>query len=231
MKPYHEEKGIKIFHGDCREVLPTLEDKSVDLVLTDPPYGIGFNYGTGFKDAENGYIEWLWPVCETAEIKLKPSGYFLIFQAAKNARQYAEWFPRPWRLIALPKLFVQIRPTDLQWATDYGLLWQQEGDRKRIPKESQPNAARDWFLSKTTLQGRGTLLSGHPCPRPIDTIRYLVQCLSPLDGAVLDPFMGAGTSLLAAKILGRTATGIEIEERYCEIAARRLSQEVLPLTA
>ena len=71
---------------------------------------------------------------------------------------------------------------------------------------------------------------GHPCPRPLNGMKYLVECFCPPSGLVVDPFMGSGTTLVAAKDLGRRAIGIEIEERYCEIAAKRLAQEVLPLT-
>ncbi len=69
---------------------------------------------------------------------------------------------------------------------------------------------------------------GHPCSKPIEVISRLIQ-LGSISGTILDPFMGSGTTLRAAKDLGRKAIGIEIEERYCEIAARRMEQEVLPL--
>jgi site-specific DNA-methyltransferase (adenine-specific) len=71
--------------------------------------------------------------------------------------------------------------------------------------------------------------SEHPCPKPLDVWKRILLRVSPVEGElVLDPFMGSGTTLRAAKDLGRKAIGIEIEERYCEIAAKRLAQEVLP---
>jgi hypothetical protein len=73
---------------------------------------------------------------------------------------------------------------------------------------------------------------GHPCPKPVGMMRWLVQRVSPeRTDVVLDPFMGSGTTLRAAKDLGRRAIGIEIEERYCEIAAKRMGQEALDLEA
>jgi site-specific DNA-methyltransferase (adenine-specific) len=69
----------------------------------------------------------------------------------------------------------------------------------------------------------------HPCPKPVTFMRWVVERCTASADTVLDPFMGSGTTLRAAKDLGRRAIGIEIEERYCEIAARRLAQEVLPL--
>ena len=69
--------------------------------------------------------------------------------------------------------------------------------------------------------------NGHPCPKPVEWMLWLVKWVSLEDETILDPFMGSGTTLVAAKQLGRRAIGIEIEERYCEIAANRLRQEVL----
>lgn len=121
IKPYYEEPGITIYNADCRDVLPQLEP--VDLVLTDPPYGIGFDYGTDFKDSKNGYIEFLWPIIETTE-KLISSGVVALFQAAKNCRNYSSWFPREWRLIAIAKKFGQWMPNFIQHRTDYILFWE-----------------------------------------------------------------------------------------------------------
>jgi site-specific DNA-methyltransferase (adenine-specific) len=69
----------------------------------------------------------------------------------------------------------------------------------------------------------------HPTQKPLGLIRRIVESILPPGGVCIDPFMGSGTTLRAAKDLGRKAIGIEIEERYCEIAAKRMSQEVLPL--
>lgn len=219
MKPYYDDgDGRVIYHGDCREVLPSLLPLKLNLVLTDPPYGIGFREYASHEDKEDGYIEWIWPLLEMCE-KHVSDGWVAVFQATKHARRWSEWFPREWRLFAMPKTFVQIFPCrGPKFATDYALFWQ-VGDAQQKAK------GRDWFLCNTS-DTKGNV-KGHPCPRPLGGIVNLIDCLSEPDELVLDPFMGSGTTLRAAKDLGRKAIGIEIEERYCEIGARRLAQNML----
>lgn len=217
-KPYyHDERaGITIYHGDCRDILPDLP--KVDLVLTDPPYGIGFSEYLSHKDTQIGYEEFIWSVCEEAERHVV-NGWMCVFQAAKKCREWHKVFPREYRLIACPKTFVQIfkvhGPT---WATDYALLWE-------VGEAKQRGKGRDWKVSDTANM---RFDRGHPCARPIQQMREITEILSEIGDTILDPFMGSGTTLRAAKDLGRKAIGIEIEEKYCEIAAKRLAQEVLP---
>ncbi len=223
MSPYYDRGGITIFHADCRDVLPTLPAGSVDLVLTDPPYGVGFDYQNGADDSEKNYATILQRLFE-AERYLKAGGFMAAYQTAVHARRWAKWFPREWRLLALPKTFVQGGRGELVPATDY-VLWWRVGEGES-PRTWQHGMARDWFICNTAPACRDSQSRKHPCPRPLDGIRYVTQSLCPPGGLVLDPFMGSGTTLRAAKDAGLKAIGIEIEERYCEIAARRLEQEV-----
>ncbi len=226
MTPYYEHAGITIYHGDCRDVLPSLR---ANVVITDPPYGIGFTYpGAQYVDTVAAYAEWLWPAIELAEKACSTDGGIAVFQSAKYARNWAAWFPRDWRLIAIPKVFVQMNTALVTWATDYVLYWPL-AETPRGAREWQPKPARDWFVSYETAIPRRGYERGHPCPRPHDMMRFMVSIIAPPASIVLDPFMGSGTTVVAAKRLGRRAIGIEIEEKYCEIAAKRLSQEALPL--
>ena len=222
-KPYYSHAGITIYHADCRDILPHLDP--VELVLTDPPYGINYSKYPTHKDNSKNYIEFLWPIVEVCESKIN-DGYFAIFQATKNLRKCGEWFPREWRPIVSFREFAQWMPTHIQFRTDFTLFW-----KVGIPKAWKPkNMPRDYFVSSRVCVTQGmNKRVDHPCPRPIDTMIYLVDVLGYPGGTILDPFMGSGTTLVAAKQLGRKAVGIEIEERYCEIAVQRLQQEVLCL--
>jgi len=218
VKPYYEDSAVQIYHGDCRELLP--EMPSVDLVLADPPYGINFDRAT-WADSPDAYDELMrWLVSGIG--KVVPNGWAFVFQAMPNVARYHEWFPEGWRIFAACKNFAQVRPTGLWHSWDPVVFWKC-GD----PEANQAPLNRDYHVGN--VAGVFGDKIGHPCPRPLDTMQYLVSLAMPEGGLILDPFMGSGTTLRAAKDLGRKAIGIEIEEKYCEIAAKRMAQEVLPL--
>ncbi len=217
MKPYYSDGGITIYHGDCREVLPTLG--TFDLLLTDPPYGINMSGGVGgggydgfgkaVKRAPKQYAD-NWDKCRPDK-----STFDTILAAAKlhiiwGGNYFADMLPASTHWICWDKL--QTMPT----FSDYELAWT-SSDRCSVKKvviaqNGMTAGEKDRF---------------HPTQKPIALMKW---CLLNYAGAsVLDCFMGSGTTLVAAKELGRSATGIEREEKYCEIAAARLSQGVLGL--
>lgn len=219
-KPYYQDDAVTIYHGDCRNsILP--ECFRCDAIITDPPYGIGFAEYASHKDNFDSYVaDVIAPLLALEQHVIL--GWIIIWQSARTMRHWGNWFPRDWFPIALPKTFTQVHPTRGRiCAVDYALGW--EIGRSEWPvNNARP---RDWFVCQTSNMTKRP--KGHPCPRPIDGTQYIVQGYCPPDGTILDPFMGSGTTLRAAKDLGRKAIGIEIEERYCEIAARRMAQEVL----
>lgn len=200
MRPYYEHAGITIYHGDCLDVLPGLG--AVDLVVTDPPYGVGYAHW----DSAVPPMTWLeWSRANARLVVFTPS----------NGSQYL--YPPPtWTLC-------WARPGSVQRAFGGGFShWEPilvYGDRNPYDVDCR-------VFPPNTGAGK----TGHPCPKPTRLMTWLISG-SGFSGTVLDPFAGSGTTLIAAKDLGRRAIGIEIEERYCEIAAKRLSQEVLPLPA
>jgi len=212
MKPYYEDtkSGIVIYHGDCREILPTLP--KVDLVLTDPPYGVGLEYAS-YNDTEANWFQ----LMEGAIPVMRQSSDMVILPSCQIKR--LGWF------------YQHHKP-------DWIIVW-----HKGSPGCASSIGFNDW--EPLLVYGRTHGLSmhdhftvcndeemgvrGHPCPKPIKWATWLLTRALPKNGTVADPFMGSGTTLRAAKDLGRKAIGIEIEERYCEIAAKRLAQEVLAL--
>lgn len=197
MRVYYEEKGIKIYHGDCREVLPSLS--AVDLVLTDPPYGLGAKLNGGSWGNVSKWDRLQPDVILSLDDFRCPliiwggNYYFL-----SPARCWLSWF-KP----GAPPSMAQF---ELAWTN------LDQNSRQISHSIAATNAER----------------VGHPTQKPLRVMRWCIGRSNVPEGAtILDPFMGSGTTLRAAKDLGRQAIGIEIEERYCEIAAKRLSQEVL----
>jgi site-specific DNA-methyltransferase (adenine-specific) len=215
MTPYYDHAGVTIYHGDCRDILPGL---SADALVTDPPYGIGWPRATWDDDpaAYPAMIRWL-----VAEAVRGITGYCFVFQAMRRCADWHDWFPDVWRIFAACKNFAQIRPTGVWHSWDPVIFWTNASN-------AAPNSAtlnRDYHVGN--VAGVFGERSEHPAPRPLDTMRHIVACAAGDGETVIDPFMGSGTTLRAAKDLGRRAIGIELNERYCEIAADRLRQEVL----
>jgi site-specific DNA-methyltransferase (adenine-specific) len=214
-KPYYDDGLITIYHGDCLDVMPELE--AVDLVLTDPPYGINEN---NKRNLTRG--------------KLAP---------ARDYGAQGAWDRRPIDQATFDQLIAKGREAII-WggnfyqtpASSCWLVWD-----KCLPSgvdfadcelafTTLPGAVRKFtYLWSGFRQEPGThrQIREHLCEKPIPLLRWCLG-LAPRARSVLDPFMGSGTTLRAAKDLGLRATGIELEERYCEVAARRMAQEALP---
>ena len=222
-EPYYDHGGITIYHGDCREILPELP--KVDLVLTDPPYGVSGvqntrtakrrggrkNDYTMFQDSAEYVVEIAVPVIAG----FVRSGVRVIVTPGNRCLTL---YPPPDSFGA----FFQPASVGLQaWgrADAQPILYYGKSPHGGIGLPSQKCS---WQLTESA--GKAAL--GHPCPKPLGAWKGLVASGSVDGDTILDPFMGSGTTLRAAKDLGRRAIGIEIEEKYCEIAAKRLQQEV-----
>lgn len=211
MTPYYEEPGIQIFHGDCREILPHLEQ--VDLVLTDPPYGIA--HPTDYKTGGRG---------DLAPCRDYPSVH-------DDDRPFdpSTWIDKPCCLWGA-NYFADKLPPSSGW-----LVW----DKQRPDDLDQSTCELAWTNFIKGVRRFKWLWHGmiradfdklvHPTQKPVALFKWILGLKWTPQGVILDPFMGSGTTLRAAKDLGRKAIGIEIEEKYCEIAVKRLRQEVLPL--
>jgi DNA modification methylase len=203
-KPYYEEEGIVIYNADCRDILPLLP--SVDLVLTDPPYGVD-------AAAWDGSVPY-----ELLSSFLNHKSVIWFGAASKLWESADSFSPRPDRVMIWGPRFslskTMANGMAYRWHPIY--CW-------NIPKEHE---GPTWdIVDDSTECGNWW---NHNCTKPLTLMRKLAG-FCPVGGTVLDPFMGSGTTLRAAKDLGRKAIGIEIEEKYCAIAVERLRQEVLPL--
>ncbi len=218
MTPYYEHAGITIYHGDCREILPALP--KCDLLLTDPPYGIGASrnmHKESNRVVGHGRRRVAKREYELSAWDDAPPGDDLL----NFAREMTAW------QIIFGGNFFTLPPSSC-W-----LVWNKmNGDNDFADCElawtNLKKAVRkiDWLWSGFAREHNEERFA-HPTQKPLGVMRWCIS-QAPIECAtVLDPFMGSGTTLVAAKNLGRKAIGIELEEKYCEIAAKRLSQEVL----
>jgi site-specific DNA-methyltransferase (adenine-specific) len=215
VRPYYEQDGIVIYHGDCREVAPDLGMEFA--VISDPPYGMDFNTNmTRFSGGTFGANRVRdWPRVKGDAEPFDPS----------------QWLDYPAVILWGVNHFAQRVPvgTWLIWAkkpperygtflSDAEVAWMKGGHGvylRLIPWEG-------------CAYKRGINASAHPTQKPVELMRW---CIGRAAGGwrILDPYMGSGTTLVAARDMGRSAVGIELDEAYCETAARRLSQTVLDL--
>ena len=218
MKPYYEHAGITLYHGDCREILPTLP--KCDLLLTDPPYllpgmkGAGCFGGRASLTGTQGFTDMGFDVSI-----LEVCDNWFCFCSKHNLMEVVEK--------ARGKYW-----TILQWCKTNPVptcnntyLSDVEYCVHRWKKGRLFSGMADKSLFE--LRPVGQKETSHPNEKPLKLIQRLVRLGSKEAETILDPFAGSGTTLVAAKLEGRKAVGIEINERYCEIAASRLAQGVL----
>jgi DNA modification methylase len=215
--PYYADEFVTLYHGDCREVTEWLE---ADVLVTDPPYGIGWRLGGLHRLREvRSEAEQSIHGDESTEAR---DDVISAWGANRAAVVFGSWRqPRPAR-------------------TSHRLIWHKAGRKPGIaPAPWFPNDEEVYLVGSGWVGSppRGTVITtteqrdraprevGHPTPKPLDLMGALIERCPP--GSVADPFAGSGSTLVAAKRLGRKAIGVELEERYCEIAARRLAQGVL----
>ncbi len=209
-KPYYQDDAVVIYHADCRDILPLIPDKSIDLVLTDPPYGVGLDYAS-FNDTPEevrGLVKVVIPECiRIAKRVLLTCG----------TRQQG-FYPSPdWVLCWLNRAGSYPNP----WGFT---CWQPILAYGKDPYLENRMRSRSDVIEHNETAPR----LDHPCPKPVNFWKKLITRGSVLStDIILDPLLGSGTTVMAAKHLNRKCIGIEIEEKYCEIAAKRCSQSVM----
>ena len=216
MKAYYEDDAVQLFHGDCREVTDWLE---ADVLVTDPPYGIAWRRGTNKARASR------------AHAGIKNDG-----DTAARDDALSLWGARPG--VVFGSLYAPLPVGHiLIWRkpADAGVVGSTTGWRRDVEAViltgPWPQRTARWssvVVSRAKNMGNPSSpagRTGHPHAKPLDLMEELIHRAPP--GVIADPFAGSGSTLVAAKQLGRKAIGVEIDEAYCEVVARRLSQGVL----
>ncbi len=227
MKPYYEHGGITIYHGDCLDVLPLLVENSVDLVLSDPPYGV--SYVTSWRSRSDKLRK---PVANDTNLDTVAAAWPLAIQKLRDDRH--------WYCFASPRMIHEVMPIvgnakhticwdkgdrgtvgDLE--AGFGEAWEailygMKGRRPLNGKRPRTVVRHDWSATMDPL---------HPTVKPVALLRKLIAWSTDDGETVLDPFAGSCTTARAAKDIGRKCICIELDEKYCERGAERLRQEVL----
>lgn len=242
MKPYYEHAGITIYHGDCRGILPAIDNSAP--IFADPPYGeTSLEWDTcceGWLHGVTSTCLWcfgsfrffmanaaefsIWEFAQDVVWEKQNGSGFTVDRFNRVHELVTQWYRGKWSDLRheVPrspvKNWKRAHRTENRGATPHrgGITtapWQDDGFR----------------LERSVIYERNCHTpSGaeHPTQKPIQLLQRLISYSVHEGEVAIDPFMGSGTTLLAAKQIGRKAIGIEIEEKYCEIAAKRLSQEV-----
>lgn len=246
MEPYYQDAHVRLYCGDCREVLPGVAPGSVDLLLTDPPYGVGHEGGWSHGRRWNGLQRTL-PFGPMANDDggLAVGSWLPLALRTLRPKRHAYVFG----MHAAPELPLS-SACELIWdkggggTGDLSLPWGIEhevilfgvanapGERSPVTGQPLPRGGLNARLRRGSVlhYGRPAPQEGrHPTDKPLALLRELVEASSRLGETVLDPFAGSGSTLVAAKLEGRRAIGVEVDERYCAVAAERLAQQILPL--
>jgi site-specific DNA-methyltransferase (adenine-specific) len=221
IKPYFAHNGIAVYHGDCLEVMPLLPSDSIDLVVTDPPYLVGYR---GRWDADNREIvgdrdtSWLPPAFSEVWRLMKRDSFCVSFYGWPHS----DLFVGTWKAIGF-RILSHLAFVKNVWGLGRFSRGQHETayllakGSPQVPESGIPDVI-EWEREQEAF---------HPNQKPVQALYPLFGSYAPEEGIVMDPFMGSGSTLRAAKDYGLRAIGIEIEEKYCRLAAGRLAQEVL----
>lgn len=238
MTPYYADDAVTIYHGDALDVLETIT--AADAIVTDPPYASGSrteasrpSSGAMLRSGRfasrpidldqmttTGFVWLMRHVGLEARRILPPGGSLLSF---------IDWRQWPNLVGALETCNLRVQAM-VVW--DKGAIGLGNGFRAQHELVCHASSGVPTVYDRSTgnvLRAARVEPIDHPSPKPIELLHRLIGVVAPPDGVVVDPFCGSGSTLRAAKDLGRRAIGVELDERYCEIAARRCAQEVLAL--
>ena len=224
MKPYYSDKWVTIYHGDCREILPVFQvltnmhhGKAMDLVWTDPPYNVGKDYGVWNDSmADDKYLKF----CKE-----------WIKQCKQVAKEIAIYTPTKYLLDYWEMLGHEFHQIILTWTPEGAYRNGFVNQFASILTDAKPKQRVKDTWSGLQMRGMGYFFKendyGHPGYTSEAITCKVLTSFGDNGGFILDPFLGSGTTCYCAKKLNRISVGVEIEEKYCEIAAKRCSQMVM----
>lgn len=236
--PYYADESVTLFHGDCLEVMRSLPDRSVSTVLTDPPYSSGGrrenarsirksmtrsvedeDWIRGDAMSTNGFV-WM---MRTAGLEWRR-----LLITGGHALSFIDWRMSYALMTALETADLRMHPPIVWDKQNLGMGAVFRNQHEFIVHTSAGSALAPQRRDTPNVLRFPSVRDGdHPTEKPGPLLETLLSVVTPPGGVVLDPFAGSGSSLYAARALGHRAIGIEADERYCEVIAKRLSADVL----
>jgi site-specific DNA-methyltransferase (adenine-specific) len=225
MEHYYQDEFVTIYHGDCRDFIPNLGKNNIDLLLTDPPFFMPVTHYASRVEWQKSWGDlsilgaWFGLILDITKNCLNKTGSTAVFC---DGPSYAVFYPEFYRR------FPQVR--SLVWDKCHfgmGHQWRKQHELLIVGRDSEskwtgPKNLPDVLKAKTVSSCNRL----HPVDKPMELLLQLIEPLTDKGDTVLDPFCGGGSTLFSAKKIKRKAIGIEIEERYCEISAKRCSEKL-----
>lgn len=224
-KPYYENDGVQVYHGDAVEIVPEL-DFTADVLITDPPYGMKWVSGRGVlfgkiagDDGETPIVEFLRPILKP----LRRGRHVYCF----GTSDFGDLPISGVSELIWDKGIISLGNLECPWGLSheriaFGVYNLSASDRKRGGGNLAARMRKQSLLRCDRLHSEQ--VKAHPTQKPVRLLRELVESSSMIGETVFDPYMGSGSTLIAAAMEGRKAVGIELEEKYCEVAAERLAR-------
>lgn len=213
MKPYYADETVTLYHGDCREVTEWLQ---ADVLVTDPPYGMAYesNFNRDRRNVKVGR-----PVAADGDLTARDD--VLALWGDRPALVFGTW--RVSRPVGVRELVVWHK-TGVIGMGDLSIPWGRSHEEVYVLGSGFVGKRSESVISVPPLMSADSRRPDHPTPKPVGLMERLIEKTA---GVIADPFAGSGTTLVAAANQARRAIGVEVEERYCELIARRLDQGVL----
>ena len=213
MKPYYQDDAVTIYHGDCREILPHV---SADVLVTDPPYGVSFQSSRMTGTKRHAKI--------AGDESVDARDWVLDLWGDRPALVFGTWrAPRP---ASVRQRLIWAKGDDPGMG-DLSMPWGYGDEEIYVLGKGWTGARRSNVYRMPKVAHANN--PGHPTPKPVALMEALIERTPP--GLIADPFAGSGATLIAARNLGRKVIGVELEEKYCELIVKRLSQQAFDFSA